>query len=127
MIEVIWQFIVKEEARGRFELAFGPGGAWSNLVGRSPGFRGTTLLHDTRNPKRYLMVDVWDADARRAQLLAEGQAEYAQLGSIFGEWAESETHLGLFTALAQATVRPPPRSARAKSGGAGRKRQPRSP
>lgn len=116
MIEVIWEFIVKEEARGRFELAYGPGGSWSSLFGKSPGFRGTTLLRDTHNPKRYLTIDVWDTDAQREQLLAAGQAEYAQLDSIFGEWTESETQLGRFTALAQATVRPPPRSARAKSG-----------
>jgi hypothetical protein len=27
MIEIVWEFVVKEEARGQFELVYGPGGA----------------------------------------------------------------------------------------------------
>ena len=50
MIEIVWEYVVKEEARGQFELAYGPGGAWSKLFARCPGFRGTTLLRDTKNP-----------------------------------------------------------------------------
>ena len=46
MVEIVWEFVVKEEARGQFELAYGPGGAWSKLFARCPGFRGTTLLRD---------------------------------------------------------------------------------
>jgi hypothetical protein len=29
MIEIVWEIVVKEGARGPFELAYGPGGAWS--------------------------------------------------------------------------------------------------
>jgi hypothetical protein len=36
MIEIVWEFVVKEEARGQFELAYGPGGAWSKLFARWP-------------------------------------------------------------------------------------------
>ncbi len=57
MVEIVWEFVVKEEARGQFELAYGPGGAWSKLFARYPGFRGTTLLRDTENPRRYLTID----------------------------------------------------------------------
>jgi hypothetical protein len=60
LVEIINEFIVKEDARGHFELAYGPGGAWSNLFGRSSGFRGTTVLCDTENPRRYLIIDLWD-------------------------------------------------------------------
>ena len=81
MIEIVWEFIVKEEARGQFELAFGPGGAWSKLFARSPGFRGTTLLRDTQNPRRYLTVDIWDMLELREQALADHEAEYADLSA----------------------------------------------
>ncbi len=118
MIEIIWEFVVKEEARGQFELAYGPGGAWSKLFAQCPGFRGTTVLRDTKNPRRYLTIDLWDTEAQREQALAESQAEYSDLEAAFGEWTESKTEMGMFRVLAEATVHPRGRARRSKAGGA---------
>ena len=106
MIEIICELIAKEEARGPFELAYGPGGAWSNLFAGRPGFRGTTLLRDTEDPRRYLTVDVWDREAQRAQALAERGDDYAALEAAFDDWTESRTELGSFRVQAEASVRP---------------------
>jgi hypothetical protein len=106
MIEIVWEFLVQEEARGQFELAFGPGGVWSKLFGRCPGFRGTTVLRDTNNPQRYLMVDLWDNAAQREQALVDHQAAYLELEAVFAEWTESKTEVGTFSVRAEATVRP---------------------
>jgi len=106
MIEIVWEFVVKEEARGQFELAFGPGGAWSKLFARCPGFRGTTVLRDTKNPRRYLTIDLWESETQREQALVERKAEYADLEATYGEWTESQTEVGIFSVLAEATVRP---------------------
>ncbi len=116
MIEIVWEFVVKEEARGQFELAYGPGGAWSKLFARYPGFRGTTLLRDTKNPRRYLTIDFWDTLAQREQLLAERKAEYSNLDAAFANWTESRTEMGVFRVLAEATVRPRGRARRSKAG-----------
>ena len=116
MVEIVWECVVKDEARGQFELAYGPGGAWSQLFGRCPGFRGTTLLRDTQNPRRYLTIDFWDTAAQREQALAESAAEYADLEAAFGEWIESKTEVGIFSVLAEATVRPRGRTGRSKVG-----------
>jgi heme-degrading monooxygenase HmoA len=105
MVEIIWEFVVKEGARGQFELAYGPGGTWSKLFARCPGFRGTTVLRNTENPLRYLTVDLWETVAQRAQALAEREAEYADLEAAFGAWIESRTEVGTFKVLAEATVR----------------------
>jgi len=121
MIEIVWEFVVKEEARGQFELAYGPGGAWSKLLAQSPGFRGTTLLRDTRNPQRYLSIDLWDTEAEREQMLAERKAEYSDLEAAFDEWTESRTEVGIFTVLAEATVRPRVRARHTKAGEASRR------
>jgi len=121
MVEMIWEFVVKEEARGQFELAYGPGGAWSRLFARSPGFRGTTLLRDAKNPRRYLTIELWETEARREQALAEGQAGYSNLDAAFADWTESRTEVGVFRVLAEATVRPLGRAGRTKAGEAGRK------
>ena len=89
MVEIVWEFVVKEGAIGQFELAYGPGGAWSNLFARSPGFRGITVLRDTKNRRRYLAIDVWDTEGQREQTLAECEGEYAELEAALGEWTES--------------------------------------
>ena len=116
MIEIVWEFVVKEEARGQFELAYGPGGAWSKLFARCPGFRGTTLLRDTKNPRRYLTIDFWDTLAQREQMLAERKAEYSNLDAAFADWTESKTEVGIFRVLAEATVHPRGRARRSKAG-----------
>ncbi len=106
MVEIITEFVVNEEARGRFELMFGPGGAWSRLFGGAPGFRGITLLRDAQARRRYLMVEVWDAEARRAEALADRAAELAALDAGLADCCEARADLGAFTMLAQAAVRP---------------------
>ena len=121
MIEIVWEFVVKEEARGQFELAYGPGGAWSKLFARSPGFRGITLLRDTKNPRRYLTIDFWDTGAQREQMLAERKDEYAKLDAAIGDWTESKSELGTFRVLAEATVHPSGRARRSKAGEARRR------
>ena len=121
MIEIVWEFVVKEEARGQFELTYGPGGAWSNLFARYPGFRGTTLLRDTKNPRRYLTIDFWDTLAQREQLLAERKAEYSNLDAAFADWTESKTEVGIFRVLTEATVHPRGRARRSKAGEARRR------
>ena len=120
MVEIVWEFVVKEEARGQFELAFGPGGAWSKLFSRCRGFRGTTVLRDTKNPRRYLTIDLWETGAQREQALAERKAEYSDLEDAFGGWTESKAEVGIFSVLAEATVRPRGRAGRSKAGEARR-------
>ena len=123
MIEIVWEFVVKEEARGQFELAYGPGGAWSKLFARCPGFRGTTLLRDAKNSRRYLTIDFWDTLAQRDQMLAERKAEYSDLDAAFADWTESKTDVGIFRVLAEATVHPRGRARRRKAGEARRRRR----
>ncbi len=121
MIEIVWEFVVKEEARGQFELAYGPGGAWSKLFARYPGFRGTTVLRDTENPRRYLTIDLWETAAQREPALDEREAEYSNLDAAFADWTESKTEVGIFRVLAEATVHPRGRARRSKAGEARRR------
>jgi heme-degrading monooxygenase HmoA len=106
MVQIVWEFIVKEEIQDQFELVYGPGGAWSKLFSSSPGYRGTTLLRDTEHPRKYLTIDIWDTLEQREQMLEERSDEYAIVHAKFAEWMESHTKLGIFRVLAEATVRP---------------------
>mgnify|MGYP001828614795 CR=1 FL=1 len=116
MVEIICEYLVREQARGQFELAFGPGGAWSKLFSRSPGFRGATVLRDANDPRRYLAIEVWDSGDQRDQALVEGQDGYAGLLAALEEWTETRTELGTFSVLAQAGVRPISGAGRSRAG-----------
>jgi hypothetical protein len=112
MIEIVWEFVVKQDACGHFELAYGPGGAWSELFAKAPGFRGTTLLRDIKDPRRYLAIDLWETETQREGMLTDRKAEYADLYAMIGDWTESMSELGTFRVLAEATVRPRGRARR---------------
>lgn len=96
MIQVVWEFVVKEEFRGAFEQAYGPGGEWARLFAEHRGFLGTTLLRDTANPRRYLTMDAWATIADRERMLATAAAQYSALDERFGKWTESEAEVGIF-------------------------------
>ena len=114
MVEIVCEYLVREQSRGQFELAFGPGGAWSKLFSRSPGFRGTTVMRDTNDPRRYLTIEVWDSGDQRDQALVAGQDGYAGLLAAIDEWTETRNELGTFSVLTQAGVRPISRGGRSR-------------
>ena len=122
MIEIIWEFVVKEQDRGKFELVYGPGGAWSNLFAGCQGFRGTTVMRDTKIPRRYLTIDIWDTETQLDRALVERQAEYTDLKITLGHWTESAIELGTFSIQAQANVRPRGKVGQTRRG-RGRRRQ----
>ena len=114
MIEIVWEFVVKREFREQFELTYGPGGVWSKLFASSTGFRGITVLRDTKDPRRYLTIEVWDTDAQRAQNLAEHAAAHSQLEADLDRWVDSKSEIGMYSVLGQAAVRPRGKAMRAK-------------
>lgn len=102
MIQIVWQYEVKEEFRAKFELAYGPGSAWSQLFGNSPGFRGTALLRDTHNPHRYLTLDSWDSEEHREASLKDQSDEYSSLDATFQEWTNAKVQVGVYKLLSEA-------------------------
>ena len=73
-------------------------------------------MRDTKKPRRYLTVDLWDTEAKREQALIEHETEYADLEAAFSDWVESKTEVGVFRVLAEGTVRPHSRTQRSKTG-----------
>ncbi len=102
MIQVVWEFVVREEARSRFERAYGPGGDWHRLFAGYPGFRGTTLLRESANPRRYLTIDRWETNRHRKEMRARAKAEYSKLDAVLRDWTESEAEVGIYTVVADA-------------------------
>jgi hypothetical protein len=79
------------------------------------------VLRDTKDPRRYLTIDLWDTEAQREQMLAEREVEYSNLEAAFDNWAESRTGVGTFRVLAEATAHPRGRAGRTKAGEARRR------
>jgi hypothetical protein len=115
MIQIVWQYEVKEEGRSKFELAYGPGGAWSNLFAWAPGYRGTFLLRDSENPRKYPTIDVWDAVEDYLDFLDQHREEYAAMEVALSELVISEARLGAYKPLAEATVRRAPKPAQGRT------------
>ncbi|MBI9046638.1 MAG: antibiotic biosynthesis monooxygenase [Anaerolineaceae bacterium] len=105
MVQFIWKHVINDKAHNRFELTFGPGGPWSKLFADCPGFRGTTVLRDTRNPQQYLIIDTWDSETMREQALSEHKQAYNKLEIEIDQWVETRTEIGIFNMRAQAAVR----------------------
>jgi hypothetical protein len=97
MVEVVWEFVVRPGASGRFERAYGPRGEWAQLFQRHGGYRGTALVRDVANPDRYLTIDSWESDAQRKEMLVLAKVEYTRLDRKCAGLTESERELGVFT------------------------------
>ena len=72
MIHVVWEFVVRPSAIDAFQRAYRPNGVWCRLFQSYPGYCGTILLRDRRNPRRFITVDVWARDSDRERMLTAG-------------------------------------------------------
>jgi hypothetical protein len=106
MIEIIHEFIVRDGSREKFELVFGPGGAWSKLFASSAGFRGTTVMRGIEHPLQYVVVTSWDSAAEREDALNENPGVYAELEDVLDQLTTSRSIVGDFNLIGQASVRP---------------------
>jgi heme-degrading monooxygenase HmoA len=96
MFIIVWEFTVKSEAVNSFQRAYGPEGEWVQLFRRSSGYRGTRLLVDTEDPRRFITIDHWTSEAEYKAMQQSFQLEYAALDAAFAEWTESEREIGTF-------------------------------
>ena len=116
MIEFVWEYTIHPDKRGLFELVFGPGGAWSQAFAAAEGYRGTSVMRDSDNGDRYMLVDVWDSPEDFERATTENAAAYATLQTTLAE-ITTERHLhGTFQLLQQASVRPNPKDKRGRTG-----------
>jgi hypothetical protein len=121
MIQIIWEFVVTAEAIAQFEEAYGPGGAWARLFQAHPGFRGTTLLRDNDNPRRFVTIDHWEIGAHRKRMMAVAKTRYSDLDQAFADLTESEDEIGTFTGSAITMPRRRTTERRRKPGGVHRR------
>lgn len=90
----VWEFHVRRERLEEFEGHYGPQGTWVTLFRQATGYVGTDLLHDRRDPLRYLTVDRWTGIEAYRAFRAEFAGPYATLDRTCEGLTTREAALG---------------------------------
>ena len=96
MYIIIWEFIVEEEKSKTFEDAYGVNGGWVTLFRHSEEYKGTSLLQDSQNPRRYLTIDRWVSKRAYDSFRESHAAEYRALDDKCATLTTSESIVGTF-------------------------------
>jgi heme-degrading monooxygenase HmoA len=96
MVAFVWQFVARDDRISEFEHAYSSIGAWAELFSKAPGFRGTTLLRDTENSRRFLTMDRWDSVEAQSAMREKFAREYEELDRACEHLTESERRIGIF-------------------------------
>lgn len=92
----LWEYRVPKENAAAFERLYGPEGAWVALFRQAPGYLGTTLYRDRRDPGRYLTVDRWVNEAAYREFRERFAGESARIDVTGDALTARETALGSF-------------------------------
>jgi len=96
MVRFIWEFIARADKVKEFERSYSGTGPWAELFRKSAGYRGTLLLRDAENPRRFLTIDGWESAAAQRALRQHFAKEYEELDRACDALTESERSIGVF-------------------------------
>ena len=96
MIQIIWEFSVKENMRAKFLRYYSSAGLWASLFRKNPGYRETKLLQDTQDENRYFTIDIWENEEYFEGFIKSLAEEYDALNKECEEFTEAERNIGLF-------------------------------
>lgn len=99
MIQIVWEFHVREQHRSGFERHYAAGGTWAEFFQRDAAYKGTQLLHDITDPSRYVTIDTWEDEDSYGAFRAVNRQEYSALDQQMEALTESETRVGVFLQL----------------------------
>jgi len=96
MVRFVWEFIARADKVKEFEQSYSSAGPWAELFRKSAGYRGTLLLRDADNPRRFLTIDGWENAAAQRALCQNFAKEYEALDCACEALTESERSIGVF-------------------------------
>lgn len=96
MIHFVWEFVAPPDQTLEFERCYAPDGPWAELFRRAPGYRGTSLLRDAEQPRRYITIDRWETAAAQQAMRERFAREYEVLDLACEQLTESERRIGVF-------------------------------
>jgi len=96
MVRFVWEFLARPDRLREFESHYAGTGPWAELFARNPGYRGTLLLRDAENSRRFLTIDSWDNASAYRAMLQRFAAEHDELDRRCQAFTESERRIGAF-------------------------------
>ncbi len=96
MVQIVWEFYVKEGREQEFEVLYNSEGLWAVLFRSSPAYHGTKLLRDTDGTRRYLTIDRWHTHEDFQFFKRNFKVEYDAIDKKCEELTESEKLIGVF-------------------------------
>lgn len=99
MIEIVWEYLVREDRRPDFLRYYANDGLWAGFFRKGDGYVDTALLQDAAKPNRYVTVDTWDDLASFEAFQKQHAAEYAEIDRACEAFTLEERHLGTFEVL----------------------------
>jgi heme-degrading monooxygenase HmoA len=96
VVQFVWEFVAREDKVKEFERYYSGSGLWAELFRKNAGFRGTKMLRDSENPRRYLTIDRWDTFEAHIAMRAKFEAEYGDLDRACEALTETERRIGVF-------------------------------
>ncbi len=96
MIHIIWEFNVRAGQEAEFEKHYSGQGTWAQFFRRDAAYRGTRLVRDSSQPRRYVTIDAWDDEAAYGAFRVTNRAEYTTIDEQMKPLLESEKRLGVF-------------------------------
>jgi hypothetical protein len=93
MVAFVWEFVARDNRVAEFEHAYSSAGAWAQLFAKAADFRGTWLLRDSENTRRFLTMDRWQSVEAQSERFAR---EYQELDRDCKKLTESEHRIGIF-------------------------------
>lgn len=96
MINIVWEFLVREGREQDFEILYNGEGLWAELFRSSPAYHGTKLLRDTDGTRRYLTIDRWHTHQDFLIFKETFKPEYMAIDEKCEEFTEGERLVGIF-------------------------------
>jgi heme-degrading monooxygenase HmoA len=99
MIAIVWEFQVPKGQEVEFEKHYGPEGTWVELFRCDRSFKGTSLLRDREDIRRYLTIDCWVDLASYEAFRVHYAKEYQTIDSQMERLTSAEKRIGVFDLL----------------------------
>lgn len=96
MVQFVWEFVARADKVKEFERYYASAGPWADLFRKSAGYRGTVLLRDAEDARRYLTIDRWDTAAAQRAMRERFAQQYDELDRACEGFTESERRIGVF-------------------------------
>jgi heme-degrading monooxygenase HmoA len=99
VVEFVWEFVARAEHLAAFEEYYSEAGPWAALFAPCPGYRGTRLIRDLENPRRFLTVDGWDDLESYHAMRRDLSRAYEELDRACEGFTEQERCVGEFEVI----------------------------